>query len=584
MQTCPKKCYNLREEVSDMPFDGIVTRAITNELSQRLVPGKITKIQQPTNTEIILTIRSQGENHALLLSIHPTYSRIHITNESFQNPAEAPMFCMVLRKHLNGAILESIGQDGLERMITFTIKTRNEIGDISYKKLILELMGKHSNLMLVDSEKGHILDSLKHISMAQNRHRTVLPGSPYVLPPQQNKIDPLEIDGEEFIRKLDFNGGKLDSQMVNILNGFSPFIAKEITHRAKLGSTETYKTEFLEIQAKIKNHEYTPTIYQGEKEEFHVIPITYLPSEKVIFETTNDMIDTFYAGKAERDRVKQQAKDLYRFIQNERDKNNRKLKKHARTLKKAENADKYQRLGELLTAHMHLVKQGDSSIEVVDYYEPDQKVIKIELNPNKTPSENAQSYFKTYQKLKTSKIKVEEELEKTSTEIAYFDQLLQQIDVAGVEDIAEIREELREEGYLKKQITSKRKNKQTVPKPEEYHSSDGTTILVGKNNKQNEYLTMKLAHREEVWLHTKDIPGSHVIIREKNPSDETIMEAAQLAAYFSKSQNSSSVPVDFTKVRHVKKPNGSKPGFVIYDNQRTIYVTPDKSVVERLKK
>ncbi|WP_010096740.1 Rqc2 family fibronectin-binding protein [Ornithinibacillus scapharcae] len=567
-----------------MPFDGIVTRAITNELSDSLVPGKITKIQQPTNTEIIMTIRSQGKNHALLLSVHPSYSRIHITKESFQNPADAPMFCMVLRKHLSGAILESIEQDGLERIITFSIKTRNEIGDISYKKLILELMGKHSNLMLVDSEKGHIIDSLKHISMAQNRHRTVLPGSPYVLPPQQDKVNPLEIDGETFIRKLDFNSGKLDSQIVKWFTGFSPFIAKEIIYQAKLGSNEAYMAEFLEIQSKINNHEYSPTIYQGEKEDFHVIPITYFLGEKVPFTTTNQMIDTFYAGKAERDRVKQQAKDLYRFIQNERDKNNRKLKKHERTLKRAANADNYQRLGELLTANMHLVKPGDTSIRVIDYYDPEQNEITIELHPYKTPSENAQSYFKMYQKLKTSKIKVEEEIEKTQAEITYFDQILQQIDVAGVEDIAEIREELREEGYLKKQSNTKRKNKQTAPKPEEYVATDGTCILVGKNNKQNEYLTMKLAHRDEIWLHTKDIPGSHVIIRDNNPSEETIVEAAQLAAYFSKSQNSSSVPVDFTKVRHVKKPNGSKPGFVIYDNQRTIYVTPDKAVVEKLKK
>lgn len=567
-----------------MPFDGIVTRAVTNELVDLLVPGKITKIHQPSDTEVIMTIRSQGKNQVLLLSIHPTYSRIHITKNTFLNPPDAPMFCMVLRKHLSGAILESIEQDGMERIITFTVKSRNEIGDISSKKLILELMGKHSNLVLVDGERGHIIDSLKHVSMAQNRHRTILPGSEYVSPPKQDKLNPLETDGDTFIRKLDFNAGKLDSQIVQLYTGFSPFIAKEIINLANLGSDETYKEIFIQLQEQISSHQYVPTIYQNKKEEFHVIPITSFTGEKKEFSTVNEMLNQFYSGKAERDRVKQQAKDLFRFIQNERDKNERKLKKHERTLQKAANADKYQKLGELLTANMHLVKQGDTAISVVDYYDPDQNEITIELNPNKTPSENAQSFFKTYSKLKTSKIKVEEEIKKTKEETTYFDQLLQQIEVAGVEDIEEIREELREEGYLKKQSQGKRKNRQQTPKPEEYIATDGTSIFVGKNNKQNEYLTMKLAHRDELWFHTKDIPGSHVIIRSKEPNEETILEAAQLAAYFSKSQSSSSVPVDYTKVRHVKKPNGSKPGFVIYDNQKTVYVTPDKSVVEKLKK
>ncbi|WP_042144946.1 NFACT family protein [Paucisalibacillus sp. EB02] len=567
-----------------MPFDGIVTRAVTNELSNLLVPGKITKIHQPSETEVIMTIRSQGKNQVLLLSIHPTYSRIHNTKNTFHNPSEAPMFCMVLRKHLSGAILESIKQDGMERIITFSVKSRNEIGDISSKELVLELMGKHSNLILVDNEKGHIIDSLKHVSMAHNRYRTILPGSEYVIPPKQDKLNPLETDGDTFIRKLDFNAGKLDTQIVKLFTGFSPVIAKEIISRANLGSDEIYKENFIQIQEQISLHQYVPAIYQGKKEEFHVIPLTSFKGAKKEFPTVNEMLDRFYSGKAERDRVKQQAKDLFRFIQNERDKNERKLKKHERTLQKAANAEKYQKLGELLTANMHLVKQGDTTISVVDYYDPDQNEITIELNPNKTPSENAQSFFKTYSKLKTSKAKVEEEIKKTNEETAYFDQILQQIEVAGVEDIEEIREELREEGYLKKQSQGKRKNKQHTPKPEEYISSDGITILVGKNNKQNEYLTMKLAHRDELWFHTKDIPGSHVIIRGKEPSEETILEAAQLAAYFSKSQSSSSVPVDYTKVRHVKKPNGSKPGFVIYENQKTVYVTPEKSVVEKLKK
>ncbi|SET80908.1 Predicted component of the ribosome quality control (RQC) complex, YloA/Tae2 family, contains fibronectin-binding (FbpA) and DUF814 domains [Oceanobacillus limi] len=567
-----------------MPFDGVVTKAVTEELQEKLLPGKINKIYQPTDTELVFTIRSQGENHSLLLSIHPTYARFHVTEDVYQNPKEAPMFCMVLRKHLSGATLESIEQYGLERIVTFTIRTRNEIGDISYKKIIIELMGKHSNLMLIDDKTGNIIDSLKHVSMAQNRHRTVLPGSEYVLPPQQDKLNPLEIDADTFIRKLDFNSGKIDRQIVNLLVGVSPFIARELADKAKLGAVDVYKQVFLDFQDQLISKNYSPAIYQDKKEDFHVLPVSSFIGKVHEFGTTNEMLDQFYSGKAERDRVKQQAKDLYRFIKNEKEKNERKLKKHHKTLQKAENAELYQKKGELLTAHMHLVSQGDTTISVVDYYDPDQKEMEIELNPNKTPSENAQSFFKTYQKLKTSKKVVEKEIIKTHEEITYLDQLLQQIDVASVDDIEEIREELRDEGYLKKQKQNKKKNKPSKPNPEQYIATDGTLILVGKNNKQNEYVTMKVAHRDEVWLHTKDIPGSHVVIRETNPSEETIFEAAQLAAYYSKSGSSSSVPVDYTKIRHVKKPNGAKPGFVTYENQKTVFVTPDQEIVDRLRK
>jgi len=568
-----------------MPFDGIVTRAVTEELKTKLVPGKITKIYQPTSTELVFTIRNNGQKYTLLFSVHPTYARFHLTDDTYTNPKEPPMFCMVLRKHLSGAILESIEQHGMERIITFSIKTRNEIGDISQKLLIMELMGKHSNIIIVDKEKGHIIDSIKHIPMAQNRHRIILPGQKYKLPPSQDKLNPLQIDGNQFIRRLDFNAGKLDKQMVSILDGFSPFITKEITSRAGLGSNEVYIEKFNEIQQQIIHHDYTPAIYQNGKEDFHVLPITSFKGEVETFNHVNSMLDSFYSGKAERDRVKQRAKDLYRFIKNEKNKNERKLKKHLQTIKKAEKAEDYQKTGELLTAHMHLVKQGDASVKVRDYYDPEQAEITINLNPNKTPSENAQSYFKTYQKLKTSKQVVENEIIRTKAEIDYFDQLLQQIDVAAEEDIEEIREELREEGYLKKQKTNRKlKNKPTKPEPEEYIATDGTIILVGKNNKQNEYATTKLAHRDDTWLHTKDIPGSHVIIRAREVSEQTLMEAAELAAYFSKSQNSSSVPVDYTKIRHVKKPNGAKPGYVTYDNQKTIFVTPTKETVDQLKK
>ncbi|MDL4840004.1 Rqc2 family fibronectin-binding protein [Aquibacillus rhizosphaerae] len=567
-----------------MAFDGIVTRAITHELDNELSSGRVMKIYQPTETELILTIRSHGKNKSLLLSMHPSYARFHLTSDSYQNPKEPPMFCMLLRKHLVGGFIEEIVQHENERIVFFHIKGKNEIGDETVKTLIIEVMGKHSNIFLVDKEKGHILDSIKHVAPAQNRVRTIMPGQAYKLPPDQGKLNPITVDSDVFIRKLDFNAGQLDKQLVSTFMGFSPLIAKEILHRAYLGSPETYKAVFEQLQTSLLHHQYQPELIKDKKEDFYCLSLSSVAGQREKFETMSSLLDNYYSGKAERDRVKQQAGDLYRFLKNEREKNVRKIKKHKQTLVKADKADQFQRYGELLTANMHTLKQGDKSATVIDYYDPDQNEITIELNPNKTPSENAQSYFKTYQKLKKSKKMVIQEIAKAEQEINYLDELLQQIDEARVQDIEEIREELREEGYLKtKSKHKKKKNKPTKPEPEQYVASDGTIILVGKNNKQNEFLTNRLAAKDEIWLHTKDIPGSHVVIRDKNPSDETLFEAAQLAASFSKSKNSSSVPVDYTLIRHVKKPNGAKPGFVTYDNQKTLFVTPEEDIIKKLK-
>ena len=565
-----------------MPFDGVVTRAVVEELNNTITPGRINKIYQPTKTELLLTIRSNRENFQFIFSIHPTYARFHLTDDRFENPKEPPMFCMVLRKYLSGGIIKNIEQDGMERVIRFQIETRNELGDLTTFQLIFELMGRHSHLMLVD-ERGMILDSMKHIPMALNRHRTILPGSDYIEPPSQNKLHPLKITADDFIKKLDFNAGKLHMQMVHTMDGVSPFLAKEIVHQAHLGSQAAYKDAFITFQEQLKQKVYEPAIYHLTKEEFHVLKLTYIDEKKTVFATANEMLDHYYSGRAERERVKQRARDLSRFLSNEKKKNERKLKKHTRTIKRAEKAEQYQKLGELLTAHLHLVKQGGQSVTVIDYYDPEQKEVTIQLDPQLSPSENAQHYFKQYQKLKNSKKIVTIEIARTKKEIAYLEQLLQQIDVASEIDIADIYEELQEEGYIKRKRLNRKKKKQK-PKLEQYEATDGTLILVGKNNKQNEYLTHRVAHANDIWLHTKDIPGSHVVIRHSTPSEETVMEAAQIAAYFSKAQHSSTVPVDYTEVRHVKKPRGAKPGFVTYDQQRTVYVTPNAHVIRTLRK
>ncbi|MGP4040356.1 Rqc2 family fibronectin-binding protein [Gracilibacillus sp. D59] len=567
-----------------MVFDGIVTRAITHELQHELASGRVLKIYQPTDTELLFTIRKFGTNKQLLISAHSSYARIHNTTDTYENPTEPSMYCMMLRKYLNGSFIESVEQIENERIIHIHFQTKNELGDKSIKTLIVELMGKHSNIILVDRDRHVILESIKHISSAQNRHRSILPGSTYVQPPDQGKHNPLSTDEDTFIRKLDFNAGKLDQQIVNTYMGISPVLAKEIVAKAGLGNTDAFKETFSTIQQQIIQHQYKPFISKGKKESFYVLPLSTKDYEIEYFNSVSTMLDVFYSGKAERDRVKQKAGDLLRFLTNEQKKNKRKLVKLDKTLEQAKNADRYQRDGELLTAHMHLVKKGDKEVEVIDYYDPNQAKRTISLNENKTPSENAQSLFKRYHKLKTSKQMVEEEKKKTYQEIDYLDEIIEQIDTAREQDIEEIREELQEQGYLKKkQVKTKKKKKVTKPIPETFYASDGTEILVGKNNKQNEHLTNRIARKDEIWLHTKDIPGSHVVIRSTEPSEDTLLEAAQLAANFSKSKHSSSVPVDYTLIRHVKKPNGAKPGFVTYENQKTLYVTPDQSFLTKLK-
>ncbi|MEI3608210.1 Rqc2 family fibronectin-binding protein [Pseudogracilibacillus sp. SO10305] len=571
----------IENEVKEMPFDGIVTRAVTEDLQQSLIGGRINKIYQPTNNEIIMTVRNNRTNYTLLLSIHPSYARIHLTNDKFQYPNEPPTFCMVLRKHLESAIIECIEQYALERIISIKVRGFNEIGDPITKTFMLEIMGRHSNILLLNDDETKIINCMKHVPPFQNSYRTLLPGADYKRPPSQEKIDLLQYPSEKIVHKLDFNQGKIEQQLVQIITGISPFIAKEIVHKAHLGAQKEFIKAIDTFQEQVRTNQFVPTIYRKDREDFHVLPITYLNGDTINFDNVHEMLDAFYSNKAERDRVKQQAKDLERIIKNELQKNKKKLLIHEKTIEKAKKADLLQKQGELLTAHLHLVQKGDSSVTVIDYYDPEQREMTIELLADKTPSENAQRFFKQYRKLVIAKDISATEMMKTKKEIAYLEEIEQQIVTARDEDIDDIREELREEGYIKKQKGKQKRRKK--PTPEHFISSDGTDIYVGRNNMQNEYVTHKLAHREDIWLHTLNIPGSHVIIKDSNPSEETLFEAAQIAAYYSKAQLSASVPVDYTKVKYVKKPSGSKPGFVTYTDQKTIHVTPIESAIKQLK-
>ncbi|MGZ9782757.1 Rqc2 family fibronectin-binding protein [Bacillus cereus group sp. BfR-BA-01315] len=568
-----------------MAFDGLFTRAITHEIANSLQTGRISKIYQPSKYEVLLHIRANGKNQKLLISAHPTYARMHLTNQSYDSPALPPMFCMLLRKHLEGGFIEKIEQIDLERIIQITVRSRNEIGDESLKTLVIEIMGRHSNIILVDAKTNIILDSLKHVSLAVNRHRTVYAGAEYVAPPAQHKINPLQIETQdEFIRPLDFLAGNMDKQLIGAFMGISPLFAKEVVKKAVMVNEHALSEAFFTLQKPMQAHQYEPTMITANgKEFFYLFPLTHLKGDNKTFLSVSELLDRFFFGKAERDRVKQQAHDLERFMHNEKAKNEKKLIKLQKTLQDAGKADKYQLFGELLTANMYALKKGDKEIEVVNYYDENGGTVKITLDPLRTPSENAQRYFQKYQKAKNSVAIVKEQIEKTNEEILYFDSLLQQMEAASSKDIEEIREELAEEGYMRNRKSKNTKKKTSKPILDKYISTDGTEILVGKNNKQNDYLTTKFARRDEIWLHTKDIPGSHVVIRSLEPTEETLLEAAKLAAYYSKAKDSSSVPVDFTKIRHVKKPSGAKLGFVTYDNQQTLYVTPDADTVMKLK-
>lgn len=571
------------KRMKHMSYDGIVTRAVVKELNQTLSGGRITKIYQPGEYELLLTIRSQKKNYKLLLSAHPAYPRVQLTQAIYENPKEPPMFCRLLRKHLDGGIVESLDQIGLERIIHIHLRARNDLGDFVSRKLIIEIMGRHSNIILVDPNTKTVLDGIRRVGHAMSQYRQIYPGAPYVEPPSQNKENPLEVTKERFIAGFDYNQGRLDKQIVQRFTGISPLIAKEIIHQAGLGDRDQLWESFSQQMQKIKNHDFAPAIMQtGKKTVFSVWPLSHTDETLYRTDSISKLLDHFYYGKAERDRIRQQASQLMRKLKNEVDKNKKKIKILQKELKQAEKADQYRILGELITAYLHQIKRGEKKVEVINFYDPDAPTITIELDPSISPAENAQRYFKKYNKLKASRKWNQEQIEKALNDIQYLESVLAQIENAGLKDIEQIQEELMEEGWLKKASRKNKPRKNEAPVPYQATASDGTTILIGKNNKQNDYLTHKLASSSHIWLHTKDIPGSHVVIRASQVSDETLLEAAMLAAYFSKARDSAQVPVDYTQIKHVKKPAGARPGFVTYDHQQTIYVTPEKKVIMRL--
>ncbi len=562
-----------------MAFDGLFTTAMVKEL-QVLTNGRISKIHQPNTQEIVLLIRADGKNHKLLLSIHPAYSRVQLTEETITNPSEPPMFCMVLRKHLEGGTIVSINQVGMDRVISIDVRAKNELGDDISRRIYIEIMGRHSNLLLIDPDRNVIIDSMKHLPPSVNSYRTVMPGQPYIPAPPQHKIDPFTLTEEAFT-ELQKNWHN-EQDIIQSLTGFSKVTAQELLFRITTNTKEKPFQVFTDFLASFKDDHSTPNISEvDQKTIFSATSLTYTNRTVARFETLALLLDKVYFARAERERVKSQAADLERWLDNEIAKLNLKTKKLIKERETAEKLDTLRLYGELLTANLHTVKKGNKEAIVANYYE-EGTTVTIPLDPRKSPNDNAQRYYSRYAKAKTALIMLAQQLDKANEDITYFEMIKQQVMQASPTDIEEIREELADLGYLKARRV-KKKSKSKKPVPESYRSSAGIKISVGKNNKQNDYLTFKIAARNEVWLHTKDIPGSHVVIHSDSPDEKTIKEAAILSSYFSKARGSTSVPVDYTQIRHVKKPNGSKPGFVIYFEQKTLFVTPDEDVVRKLK-
>ncbi len=561
-----------------MSFDGLFTHAMVRELNETLAGGRIMKIHQPYPNEIFLVIRNNRTNYPVLLSAHPSFARAQISRIKYANPQTAPNFAMMLRKHLEGAQLLRVEQVANDRMIKFTTSGRNELGDEEKTSLILEMMGRHSNLFLIDEPTQRILDLIKHVPADQNRVRTLMPGGTYVMPPKQDVINPYEsLDGLAHLILDNPDVNDLAKGIQTTFQGFARDSAQELAAvLQQSGDAMKLAQDWFD-----RFDQPEPRLISTEK-GVNFTPFEWLTVQGNVltYPTLSEMLDAYFAEKSERDRVQQQAAIVLRVVRNELKKNKTKIKKQQAELDAADNADEFKVKGELLTTYMHQVERGMTEIELPNYYD-DNKPLKIALSNQIGPSQNAQKYFTKYNKLKTSVKYLNEQIAMAQEEVDYFENLLAQIDIASPKDIEEIRQELIQEGYMR--VQSKKKQKPQVSQPEKFYATDGTLIEVGKNNLQNERLSMKTAAKSDIWLHTKDIPGSHVIIHDANPSDDTLLEGAMLAAYFSKARDSANVPVDYLPVRRLRKPNGSKPGFVIFEGQTTMAVTPDFALVQRLR-
>lgn len=589
-----------------MSFDGIVVKSVTYELLNLLNNGKIEKIYQPENDEIILSIRNGSNNYKLLISASSSNPRIYITNETKTNPMTPPMFCMLLRKHIQSGRINDIYQYSMDRVICIDIQSLDELGVLSTKTLIIEIMGKHSNIILIDKNTKRIIDSVKRVPASLSSIRQILPGLEYKNPPSQDKLSPFDLSKEDFINLINKceKGMPIYKMLYGNIIGLSPLLAKEICYRANLDDisiveqlqnnyADNLYISFKKFYSDIYNNMFFPTIVNNQENDeiiafsaIHILQYGNFP--KIHFSSINELLENFYIIRDKIDRIKHKSSDLRKSISVKLDRTLNKLAKQKEELLEAEEREIFRIYGDLLTANLHKIEKKQNSIILENFYKENLEEVHISLDPRLSPIQNAQKYYKKYNKLKNAYKLVSEQIVKTQEEVDYLENVLISLEnCTELRELEEIREELFNEGYIKRSSTKvKKKEKEVSSSPHHFISSDGYDIYIGKNNKQNDHLTLKLANKEDIWMHTKNIPGSHVIIKKKEcqvPKD-TIIEAAKLAAYHSKAKLSSNVPVDYTERRNVKKPSSAKPGMVIYDYYNTIYVTPEKELLNELTK
>ncbi len=588
-----------------MAFDAIAVRAICKEFSEKLTDAKVNQVYQPERDELALVVRTKTENLRVLLSASSANPRAHFTEHTKENPKSAPMFCMLLRKHLSGGRVVAVVQQGFERAIDFQIESYTELGDLTVKHLIIEIMGRHSNIILTD-DNAKILDAIKHIDFTVSAVRQILPGMRYEGPPPQEKLNPLTVTEAEISAAIETSEEKTtDKLILNAFEGISPLVAREICYN--VFDCTDYKTEHLtdalktrlcnrinDVFAWIRAGEFSPCLISDMTKkpiEFCALPIKQYGSAADVQYPgcMSAVIDGYYYIRDSAERQKQKSAALLKIISNNISRCAKKTVLLEKTVADAQNMDKYKLYGDLITANLYQIQNGDKQARVQNYYEEGMPEIVIALDSAISPQKNAQKYYKKYNKAKTALIEANKQLAIARDELVYLESVEQACRMAQSQaDLDEIRAELATYGYIMR--VQKKKGKaqgQKMSEPLCFVSSDGFEIYCGKNNVQNDYLTLRFANNADLWFHTKNFPGSHTVIKlgvDKDVPERTLREAAIIAACHSSAKNSAQVPVDYTQIKNVKKPSGAKAGMVIYEVYNTVYVTPDMDLVEKLRK
>ncbi len=572
-----------------MPFDAVFLKSMTSEINKICLGGKIDKINMPERDRVIITVRTLGKNEKLLLCANANHPRVQMTEVSYDNPDVPPMFCMLLRKHITGGKITEITQLSFERAIKFSFSVTNEFLERETKSLVLEILGRQSNIILLDSE-DRIIDSLKKVSYNENASRQVMPGAKYKLPDSMNKLDPFL--NESAIREKvlsDKSSLSADKLLMAYVMGLSPLLSREIAYRSKVSDISSFEMSDSEKQQLIKtlfsflNAEKSANMLIGDKgpKDYSVCEIEQY-GDKYRSKEYNDfssLLDEYFSADERREILKSKSAELSRYINSTVDKISKKLVNQQEELSESKDREKYKIYGELITANIHMIEKGASKCSLVNYYDENLDMIEVPLDPKISAAKNAQKYFKKYQKLKTAEEMLGSQIENGKAELEYFEKLSAQLElVQSPEEIDDIKNELIELGYLRRPSGTKKKQKPSHP--HHFVTKNGFDIYIGRNNLQNDYLTHKFAAKNDYWLHALNLTGSHVILvtNGKEVSDDDIVEAAEYAAYFSSGRGEEKVPVTYTPAKFVKKPNGAKPGFVIYSTSYTVYVSGNKKI------